>query len=291
MCISEFNSLGVVKSQCGGEVFGTACLKPNSIVVSPCIGVTVCMYNGSVCHVWVWSLPTSVWSVKGTSTTVFVGWSLRWGISLRVLVPPIMICQKCTRRVAACILIIVIWVDCCQWDIANSINVLRWTVWSRQTRTVKIGWVVCITFACEGLFIWESPSINLAWIVPIKAICCAESCFKLWINRWRAASMWAWQIWTSTLTKSTVFSHTITLIFWPEAGCWDWLWNLVIHHSADINFKSLRPEIKFCLIVNPNRLRGTIDYSEFGIIDVLSSTHIIVVHDIDNLIRSSNSIR
>ena len=74
MCISEFYSLGVVESQSGGEVFGAACLKPNSIVVSPCIGVTVSMYNGSVCHVRVWSLPASVWSVKSASAAVLICW-------------------------------------------------------------------------------------------------------------------------------------------------------------------------------------------------------------------------
>jgi len=103
--------------------------------------------------------------------------------------------------------------------------------------------------------------------------------------------MWAWQIGTSTLTKSTVFSHTITLIFWPEAGCWDWLRYFVIHHSIDINFESLRPEIILCLVVYPDRLGGTIDYSDFRIINVLRSTHITVIHNIDDLIRPSNSIR
>ena len=126
MCISEFNSLGVVESQRGGEVFGAACLKPNCIVISPCVGVTVCMYNRGVCHVRVWSLPASVWSVKGTCAAVFVCWSLRWSISLRILVSPVVICQKCTWRVTACILIIVIWVESCKRNIASTINILGW---------------------------------------------------------------------------------------------------------------------------------------------------------------------
>ena len=167
MCISEFNSLGVVESQSGGEVFGAACLKPDGIIVSPCVGVTVCMYNVSVCHVRVWSLPASVWSIKGTCTTVLVSWSLRWCISLWILISPIVICQKCTWGIATCILIIVIWVESRQRNIASSNNVLSWTSWACQTWAVKIGWVICISFACEGLFIWESPSINLAWIIPI----------------------------------------------------------------------------------------------------------------------------
>ena len=247
------------------------------------------MDNTCVCHFWIWSFPASVWSIKITTAAVLICWCTWWRIPRGIRVAPIVESKQSTWWVAPGILVVVVWVEGSKRHTASALDVLSGTHWSGQSWAIEIGWVSSVSITIEVHLEWKGPSIDLACIVPIKSLFCAKSGFKFWVNSRRAASVWAWKVWTTALSKCTVFSLAIALVLGPEASCADWLWDLIVHNLSSINPEGLRPQIILGLVIDPDRLACPVDDTELRVLKVLSSVGVVVIDNICLLSWSSDS--
>ena len=138
--------------------------------------------------------------------------------------------------------------------------------------------------------IWQSPSIYLTWVIPVKVSTSSKGGFEFGVD-WRgAATSWAWEIWTATFSKCTVLTRGITIVFWPESGGWYWTsWDVIVNNLSWRNHQSLWPCCSLCLVIDIHRLRSSVRNPKLGLVWYLLKLWIIVqVNSIKHFLSSSS---
>ena len=248
------------------------------------------VHNLSVCHVWIWTLWAGWICIEGSCAAILISWRLWWNI-FSIWISPISISEQCTWGVASCIFTAFIWVCSSQTDVSSSLDILRWTDAFCQALTIKFARIVWVTVTVEFHVIWQSPSIYLTWVIPVKVSTSSKGGFEFGVDWRRAATCWTWEIWTTTLSKCAVLTRGVTIVFWPESGGWYWTsWYVIVSNLPGRDHQSLWPCCSLSLIINIHWLRSSVRNPELRLVWHLLKLWIIVQVDSVKHFLSSSSV-